>query len=208
MTTDYYVYAYLREDLSPYYIGMGRRHRAYASHKRGAFDFRPTNKTRIVMLKTGMTRDEALAEEQKVIAQYKLKADGGVLINLTSGGECPVFSLETRQKMSSIHMGKSKNPASIQKMVERRKADGSFIPTVETRMKLREARLGKLTGANNPVAKKINAYDRSGNLLGQFNTAREAAIALNLGECWKHIPAVCRGRRPHTKGFVFKYSEE
>lgn len=209
MITDYYVYAYLREDNSPYYIGMGRKGRAFASHRRGQLDFRPSDKSRIMFLKTGLTRIEALNEEVATISQYKLKEHGGILINLTSGGQCPIPSTETRQKMSKAHSGRPKTKEAIQKMVERRRMDGTFIPSAAAREKMSQAALGKRTGDKNPAARKVLAFTKDGVFIDTFDTARQAAKALNMTEKgWKHIPSVCRGRRPHTQNFIFKYAEK
>jgi hypothetical protein len=63
-----------------------------------------------------------------------------------------------------------------------------------------------LVGSKNPAARAIQAFDKNGNFIAEYQTAREAAGDLNIGQCWKHIPAVCKGERKHTCGYVFKYA--
>lgn len=203
---EYCVYAYLRADSTPYYVGMGKSKRPYAQHKRGCMDLRPSDKSRIVIIANNLTRQEALVKETEEIARYGLKEEGGLLQNLTSGGESPQMTFETRMRMSRAARGVSKNPESIKKMVATRRQNGSFCPSEETRLKLSLSHKGLSAGAKNPAARAVVAYDKAGNELGIFQTAREAASELEIGECWKHISAVCRGKRPHTCGFVFKYA--
>jgi hypothetical protein len=202
----YCVYAYFREDNTPYYVGMGKPERPYAQHKRGAIDMRPSDISRIVILREHLTRHDALYYEQMEIEKYGLKESGGLLHNLTTGGECPVLSNEVKQKMRRAALGKPKNPQSIQKAVITRRKNGGYIVSASSRSKMSAAAKGKRTGAANPSARSVTAYDRAGNMIGQFNTAREAAEKLHIS--WSHIPAVCRGRRPHAGGYVFKYTEQ
>ena len=62
----YYTYAYLREDLTPYYIGMGKGRRAW--DKRHNVSLPP--KERIQIIKEGLTREEASSLEIELIATY------------------------------------------------------------------------------------------------------------------------------------------
>ena len=226
MQGNYCVYFYLREDRTPYYIGMGRKQRPFAkhAHRQDRGDFKPENPELILLVHENLSQQEAFELEIKYIKQYGRKCDGGILINLTEGGEGAKHNEDTRKKISLSHLGKKVSeetkrkmsiahkckiikPESIMKMVQTRKANGSNIPSDETRKKMSDTAIktGKSKGSKNPAAKAILAFDRDGNLIAKYDTAREAAEALNIGKCWKHIPSVCKGIRKHTCGYVFKY---
>lgn len=87
--TIYYVYQYLREDDTPYYIGKGKDRRAWKSHKRACGNnLKPKDNSRIQIIQDNLTEQEASNLEIELIAQYGRKDLGtGILRNLTSGGE-------------------------------------------------------------------------------------------------------------------------
>ncbi len=125
MKNDFYTYAYLREDGTPYYIGKGRANRAFRKHKNVAVP----PKERILFLKRNLTEGDALKHEIYMIALYGRKDIGtGILWNFTDGGEGSsgaIVSSETRKKLSEALKGMKKPPRSE-----------------ETRRKLSEARKG------------------------------------------------------------------
>ena len=163
---NYYTYAYLREDRTPYYIGKGKGNRAYVSNRRAN---KPPTKDRILILKENLTEKEAFRHEVYMIAVFGRKDNGtGILRNLTDGGEGTsggIHSPETKQKMSAAqkgernHMygktispeirakisaatkGKTCSPETRAKM-----SDAKKNMTSETRAKLSAAQKGK----NNP----------------------------------------------------------
>jgi hypothetical protein len=106
---EYYTYAYLREDKTPYYIGKGQGNRAYRRRKT---DIKPPkDKSRILILKKNLTEEEAFNHEIYMISVFGRKDLGtGILYNRTDGGEgTSNLSVETRKKTSKKLKGEN-NP--------------------------------------------------------------------------------------------------
>lgn len=84
----FYVYAYLREDQTPYYIGKGSNNRAWKSHTRtNGTNLLPKDSEKIIILKGEMTESEAYDYETELIFKFGRKDLGtGILHNLTNGG--------------------------------------------------------------------------------------------------------------------------
>ena len=82
----YYTYAYLREDGTPYYVGKGEKNRIY---KKGKCEVKPPkDKSKIIFLKQNLTEQEAFKHEIYMIAVFGRKDLGtGILRNRTNGGE-------------------------------------------------------------------------------------------------------------------------
>lgn len=136
----FYVYAYLRHDGSPYYIGKGKNKRYLDKHNVSV----PKDKSRIVFLETNLSNVGALALERRYIRWYGRKdIDTGILRNVTDGGEgrCGMLTSsktrellsavnkgrqhtnEARANMSAAKIGKQRTPEVIEKMRNRTHSD-------------------------------------------------------------------------------------
>lgn len=112
----FYVYAYMRSDGSPYYIGKGKHVRAWKNHtRRNGTDLLP-GEDRIVILAHRLTDDEAQLLEKKLISQFgRADLGEGILRNLTNGGEGTsgsIVSTETLIKKSAALKGRKMGPHS------------------------------------------------------------------------------------------------
>lgn len=110
--TIYYVYAYIRLNGTPYYIGKGKGKRAYS--KQHSVWVPNKDSGQIVILEKNLTEIGALAIERRLIRWWGKKHEGGLLYNKADGGEGVTgynighpCSEETKKKLSKIKMGKS-----------------------------------------------------------------------------------------------------
>ena len=136
---EFYVYMYLREDGTPYYVGKGKDKRAYTKRRR----LKVPSKDRIVFPYTNLTEEESFQKEIELIAKYGRKDIGtGILRNLTDGGEGVsgvVISEESRKKISDYHKGKLKSNYHKSKMSE---AKINVPKTEKHKLKISLSKLG------------------------------------------------------------------
>lgn len=132
----FYVYSYLREDGTPYYIGKGTGRRAYATCHGIK---RPVDLSRIQLIQDKMTEAESFDLERKLISHYGRKNTGtGILRNLTDGGEGVsgrVVSQEIKDRLSVLYRGRKMSDECIAKI----KAAKANI-SESTRKKISQAR--------------------------------------------------------------------
>jgi hypothetical protein len=156
---DYYVYMYLREDGTPYYVGKGKEKRAYSNNR----NINKPSENRIVFPYTNLTEEQAFQKEMELIAQYGRKDNGtGILRNRTDGGEGSSGRIwkmppESVEKVRLSKLGKKQSPEHIEKIRQKNKGkkrskefcermsilqkNRTFSP--EHREKLSKAHLGK-----------------------------------------------------------------
>ena len=116
---DYYVYEYLREDNTPYYVGKGRKNRAFTKQGHTVL---PPNRDRIRIIKENLTDQEARDLEIFLIAKYGRKDLGtGILRNMTDGGDGSagrVATKEMKDKLSKLNLGKKQSQETKDKRAE------------------------------------------------------------------------------------------
>ena len=128
MVKFFYVYAYLRKDNSPYYVGKGSGNRAFV--RRGRIVRPPKDRSRIVFLRSELTEDKAFDWEKFYIKHYgRIDLGTGILRNLTDGGEgtsnpCGEVRKKHRENNSSRKASKLKTQKSVELT---RMSDGAVL---------------------------------------------------------------------------------
>ena len=145
---EYHIYAYLREDGTPYYIGKGKdrwRWSAKATH-----NVKVPPKDRMRILADYLTNEQACAKEIALIKMWGRKDNGtGILRNITDGGEgAPgrIVSEEQKEKQRQKMKGRKKPPRSAEHIanhaaVMRERMKGKTA-SEETKSKMSESAKG------------------------------------------------------------------
>ena len=132
---EFYVYQYITNSGTPYYIGKGSGRRMHRHHTKTTV---PPVERRIV-IKDGLTNEEAKQLEGELITKYGRKLDGGILDNIKiNQWACAVgwkHSEETKRKISEGNKGKVRT--------EEHKKNYRKPKTAEHAEKIRQANLGR-----------------------------------------------------------------
>jgi hypothetical protein len=141
------LYRHIRKDIEmPFYIGIGlNTKRAYSKTHRNAHWNSIVGKTdyEVEILFDGIDYGYAKIKEKEFIALYKRKQDGGLLCNLTLGGDGVlgiIHTDEAKKKMGAPNKGKTISEWHKQRTSEFHK--GKKI-SEETKKKMSESALGE-----------------------------------------------------------------
>ena len=138
----YYIYSYLREDFSPYYIGKGSGKRAYT---KGPKEVKPPrDKSRVRILKANLTEEEAFLLEKLYILMFgRIDLGTGILRNRSDGGDGASGALrspEFREKLRQANLGKKRPQWVYDKIAASNRGKKA---SAETRAKMSVARKGR-----------------------------------------------------------------
>ena len=132
----YYVYAYLRENSTPYYIGRGTGRRAW--NKGSGEVSPPQNMSRIIIVEDNLSNVGSLAIERQLIRWYGRKDLGsGILRNKTDGGD-GVANGPSKSGANNSFYGKKHSTESREKIRQ-----GNFNKSHTDKMKCGDVHRGR-----------------------------------------------------------------
>ena len=157
----FYIYAYLRDDGTPYYIGKGKGVRAWKQHSiKGKGAHTPKDNSRIFVCETNLTEVGAFALERRYIRWYGRKdLVTGILVNRTDGGEGTNntqrnVTEETKRKIGQANKGR------IQSAETKLKRSQSLVgrkPSEESNAKRRAKAIGRVLGPHDAERRAKNS---------------------------------------------------
>lgn len=201
---NYYTYAYLREDGTPYYIGKGKDNRAFKEHL-----VKVPPKDRILFLKTGLTEEEAFRHEIYMIAVLGRKDIGtGILWNFTDGGEGTtgrVTSTETKQKQSKAMKGRpSWNKGGEAPWMREWERSEEYRTRMSEVMKLSGRVIEVQSLGSKARRKSVTGINSQGEKI-VFESASEAHRVTGISR--GNISGCCLGERKTAGGWRWFYSD-
>lgn len=189
LPTGFYVYAYLRNDNTPYYIGKGKAKRAWQIHEN--IKRPPYNK--IVIIEQSLTEIGAFAIERKMIKWYGRKDLGtGILRNKTDGGEGGENKIPWNKGLSLPGQGGRKKGTKwseeerrTQELVRAQSGYYDYLSSKDRALKISKSQKGKI---GTSLGKKwyndgIKEYYGDIIPLG-YNSGRLITNVSKIGMCW------------------------
>lgn len=192
MGCEYYIYAYVRKDGSPYYIGKGKGMRAYA---KGSHSVKLPDMSRILILEKGLTNIGACALERFYIRWYGKKIDKtGILRNITDGGEGNTGPRSETWKENHRRMMTGRKDSEATK-IKKKNINRDYMKTEEYKQKARTSALRRGSRKSHPsdlIGRRVRTP------LGEFQSVREAAKAHKIT-----VYYIYKFMKDSSSGFVY-----
>jgi hypothetical protein len=207
-----YVYRHIRLDTNqPFYIGISKRDdigysRAYNRHPkhRSEYWMKVANKTEIEVeiLFEGLSYEAAKEKEIEFIALYGRASDGGLLVNLTKGGD-GVLGFKNPKLSERNRSGNWKGRkhteetklAMSQRNLGKKRSD-------QDRYKISIGKKGKCNGTKNSNYKGPISVFQHGELIGTYDLIED--VVANVDVSYSHIVKCLLGVGSNYKGYSFK----
>jgi hypothetical protein len=211
----FYVYAYLRDDGTPYYIGMGSKYRAY--NKQHSVPV-PKDKNKIVFLEKNLTITGAIALERRMIEWYGRKhinytnRPAGILRNQTPGGEICDSDISKRTQTKLVQEGKHhflkrEDGTSVSSDRVKNKTHVFLGPTMNQRLLENNKHPFTQPDFVHCSGSKHGRYDSSlytfkNKTTGEVVTMTKYDFYTTYNLDQSHVYNVVAGKRKHHKGWV------
>lgn len=208
-----YLYRHIRLDKNePFYIGIGSDatyKRANSKFGRNRFWHNIVNKTNyeVEILLDNISWDYALNKEIEFIELYGRRIDGGILSNLTKGGDGVLgFKNPKLSERNKIGLWKGKKHTEETKLLMSLKSKGVKKSPLSIERMI-ASKVGKGIGKNNPKYRGIiNVIDSNKNLRYECDFPLDAAklCGVSLAYVNKCLCGLANG----YKGFYFSRNKE
>jgi group I intron endonuclease len=159
------------------------------------------------------TQEELDAKEMAFIKELGTLSPNGY--NLKEGGSGGKMSAETREKMSSSHIGKVLSLETKAKIALATMGNARTLGRVlsdEEKQRIGARNSGSSShwygkrGGEHPTARKVEQWSRNGeHLIKTYGSLTEAAN--ELGADLSSLSACCRGKRKTCRDFTWRYSQ-
>jgi hypothetical protein len=202
---NYIVYYYLREDFSsPYYVGYGRPRRINSRHsRRNGAEILPSRERRWVV-KSGLTKEEAIELEIKHIALWKRECDGGVLLNQNLGGEGKPGGQKTKGFTGRKHTEETKIKIS-QKVAGKNNPSYGVPCSEERKRKISERAKQRFSGgAKSPSSVSYLLVSPSGKNYEVFGELKKFCKENNISYATMQAAILYDRKGPRKNGWSIK----
>ena len=152
------------------------------------------------ILATGLTKEQAELEEQRLIRELNTLSPNGYNLN-SGGGLVRVASDETRKKISDSRRGIRESDEWKQHI-----ADGvrGYKWSDSQRENYMRSRI-YARGGDCKTARRVAQYTKDGQLVNIYGSVSEAQASIGNNH---HISDCCLGKVGTAGGFVWKYADE
>lgn len=213
-----YVYRHIRLDTNqPFYIGVGfscndiKYKRAYSNKNRNIHWNRIVNKTEyeVEIILDNLTDEEAFNKEIEFIKLYGKNSDGGILCNISDGGNGGFLGKEVNEKRKRSLHGHSVSSETRQKIrakaIGRKASVGTKIKMSEIHKKNNTGNWLESKGHKNGNAKKVYQYSIDGALIKEWECGVYACKELNISTSC--LSAALNGKQKTSGGYIWKLNK-